>query len=67
MDFAMFGLNSNTGRDNNIVQRRFNRSPYVNPNDFFSIPSVKEEIRNMKPALYKLQTSEDDEKPETSQ
>ncbi len=60
-------ISNNNKNDNSIVQRRRSGSPYVDPNDLFSNLVVKEEIRNMKPALDKLQNSEDNEEVETDQ
>jgi len=68
--WILFILDSifNVDKDNNdLVKRRRSGSPYVDPNDLFSIPSVKKEIRNMKPALDKLEGSKNDEKAETGQ
>lgn len=50
--------------NNNLVQRRRNGSPYVDPNDLFSIPEVKEEVQSMKPALDSLESSGDEDKAE---
>lgn len=58
---SIFSVDKN---NNDLVQRRRNGSPYVNPNDLFSIPQVKEEIREMKPALDKLESSMEEDKEE---